>query len=127
MFEETVVDGQLDGYLFFGLRDSYYEIIRGALRRNDITKEEILATVVRPPKIEYDDVMAYAAATAKYYLHKFGIEDKDMPSWIDETPSCDYLTPFVMNAEHLLKALATCPPEFREKNVLVAAQDFAII
>lgn len=99
---------------------------RGLIRRSEITKEEILETVAHQPDIKYPDIMAYAAATAKYYLHKFDIEDKDMPAWIDDTPACKYLTPFIINSAHLREALATCPPEFREKNVLVKEKDFVI-
>lgn len=73
------------------------------------------------------DIKAYATATAKYYLHKFGIGEEDIPGWIENTPSCEYLTPFIINALSLVGASKRCSAEFLEKNVLVDACDFIVV
>lgn len=127
IFEESVVDGFINIAKFFSFRDSYYEIIRNAIRHNAITKEEIIATCNQEPNIKEKDIKAYAAATAKYYLHSFGISDEDMPGWIDNTPPSPYPSPFIVNASSLNNALLTTPKEFREKNVLVCEKDFRVV
>lgn len=120
---ELVVD---DFSHFFALRDTYYEVVRNAIRHNKASYQQIIATCEREPIIEDAEIKAYAAATAKYYLHKFGICDGDIPQWIEDTPPCAYLTPFIINSTYLGDAARTCPPEFLEKNILVREKDFTI-
>lgn len=127
IYEESIIDGKTNLGLYFALRDSYYETIRSAIRKNRISKEEIIATCDKEPEIKHPENKAHAAACAKYYLHLFGIEDKDMPEWIDKTPPCKHITPYIINAHYLKRAISTCPDEFKEKNILVCSHDFVIV
>lgn len=127
IFDEALEDGKLDIARFFGLRDSYFEIVRNNRNSGNMSTADVLATCSREPNVSNSDIKAYAASMAKFYMHQFGISDKDMPEWINQTPACTYLTPFLVNASHLGDALRSCPPEFLEKNVLVSKKDFQII
>lgn len=127
IFDESTDNGKIDVVRFFGLRDSYFEIVRNAQRAGRMSPSEIVETCAREPLIEDSDAKSYAAAMAKFYLHQFGILDCQMPKWIDDTPACRYMTPFLVNAAHLRNAVCSCPPEFLEKNVLVAEKDFQIV
>lgn len=109
------------------MRDSYFELTRGALQRDVITKEDVIEACKRVPRIKDADIKAYAAATAKYYLHIFGIPDEKIPDWIETTPACDMIVPFVANASVLKSVSTQYIPEFFEKNILARPQDFHII
>lgn len=127
IFDEALEDGKIDIVRFFGLRDSYFEIVRNNRRSGNMSVADVLATCSREPNVPSPDIKAYAASMAKFYMHQFEIPDQDMPEWIEKTPACTYLTPFLVNASHLGEAVRSCPPEFLEKNVLVSRKDFQII
>lgn len=130
IFENSILNGKFEeGHRYYVERDNFYEVNRSWLNHNDINKEELRRRFIRPPKLTNKRDYEYAAATALYYLNKFGL---DSVKWVEDAleevdkDKEDIVCWFIKKDEDIERERENTPEEFKKFGFIMDEKHISI-